>query len=108
MAKCSVLTTKIRLIGLSLVNHYVKRYRIATAPSGRFCAGAGWAGEPDGVNVCGTNLIMRKMDVDTLPDIYKGHADVTALLDSSGNLVATYYYDAVGNILEKRIPPEIQ
>ena len=65
-------------------------------------------GKPDGVNVCGTNLIMRKVGADTLPDIYKGHADVTALLDSSGNLVATYYYDAVGNILEKRIPPEIQ
>ena len=33
--------------------------------------------------------------------MYNGHGDVTALLDSDGNLVATYYYDAFGNIVEK-------
>ena len=52
-------------------------------------------------NVYGTNLIMRKVGADTLTYMYNGHADVTALLDSNGNLVATYYYDAFGNILEK-------
>jgi RHS repeat-associated protein len=31
--------------------------------------------------------------------MYNGHADVTALLDTAGNVVATYYYDAFGNIL---------
>lgn len=38
---------------------------------------------------------------DTLTYMYNGYADVTALLDNNGNLVATYYYDASGNILEK-------
>ncbi len=52
-------------------------------------------------NVYGTNLIMRKAGADALTYMYNGHADVTALLDSNGNLVATYYYDAFGNILEK-------
>ena len=52
-------------------------------------------------NVYGTNLIMRKVGADTLTYMYNGHADVTALLDSNGNLMATYYYDAFGNILEK-------
>ena len=52
-------------------------------------------------NVYGTNLIMRKVGADTLTYMYNGHADVTALLDNNGNLVATYYYDAFGNILEK-------
>jgi hypothetical protein len=31
--------------------------------------------------------------------MYNGHADVTALLNTAGNVVATYYYDAFGNIL---------
>ena len=33
--------------------------------------------------------------------MYNSHADVTALLDSTGAIVATYYYDAFGNIVEQ-------
>ena len=50
-------------------------------------------------NIYGINLIARKVGVDTLLYMYNGHADVTALLDTSGNVIATYYYDAFGNIL---------
>ncbi len=35
---------------------------------------------------------------DTYFYLYNGHADVTALLKPDGNIVATYYYDAFGNI----------
>jgi RHS repeat-associated protein len=52
-------------------------------------------------NMYGTNLISRLVGVQLLTYMYNGHADVTALLDTNGNLVATYYYDAFGNILEK-------
>ena len=31
--------------------------------------------------------------------MYNGHGDVTALIDSSGNILATDYYDSFGNIL---------
>jgi len=33
--------------------------------------------------------------------MYNGHGDVTALLNTAGDTVATYYYDIWGNILEK-------
>lgn len=33
--------------------------------------------------------------------MYNGHADITALIDTNGNIVASYYYDAFGNILEE-------
>jgi RHS repeat-associated protein len=33
--------------------------------------------------------------------MYNGHADVTALLDSAGTTVGTYYYDAFGNIVSQ-------
>ncbi|OQB24682.1 MAG: tRNA(Glu)-specific nuclease WapA precursor [Firmicutes bacterium ADurb.Bin182] len=58
-------------------------------------------GDQKAWNVYGINLISRQVDELTLTYMYNGHADVTALLDSNGNLVATYYYDAFGNILEK-------
>ncbi|WP_291581493.1 RHS repeat-associated core domain-containing protein [Clostridium sp. UBA6640] len=33
--------------------------------------------------------------------MYNGHADVTKLLNSNGDILASYYYDAFGNILEE-------
>ncbi len=52
-------------------------------------------------NVYGTNLVKRMIeDGTTLYYMYNGHADVTALLDTEGNLVGSYYYDAWGNLLE--------
>jgi RHS repeat-associated protein len=56
-------------------------------------------------NLYGTNLLARtikegKSDV-TLYYSYNGHADVTALVTEQGEIVATYYYDAFGNILEQ-------
>jgi RHS repeat-associated protein len=63
------------------------------------------SGDQTGRNVYGINLLTRqaKDDTDTpaytLTYMYNGHADVTALLDTAGNVVATYYYDAFGNIL---------
>jgi len=57
------------------------------------------AGDQTGRNVYGINLLTRQVEEDTLTYMYNGHADVTALLDTAGNVVATYYYDAFGNIL---------
>ncbi len=51
-------------------------------------------------NIYGINLLMRNVEGDTLFYLYNGHADVTALIDTSGAIVASYYYDAFGNILE--------
>jgi len=51
-------------------------------------------------NVYGTNLISRKMEEDTAYYMYNAHGDVTALIDEEGNILATYYYDAFGNIVE--------
>ena len=49
---------------------------------------------------CGLNLLMRMLTV-KLHYLYNGHADVTALINTStGEVSATYYYDAFGNILE--------
>lgn len=46
---------------------------------------------------------MRQADGLNLYYMYNGHADVTALVDaSSGNVRATYYYDAFGNIQEEK------
>lgn len=47
-------------------------------------------------NVYGTNLISRKVETETLFYLYNGHADVTALVDSTGTVQASYYYDAFG------------
>ena len=46
-------------------------------------------------------MIARTVDGQTLSYMYNGHADVTALLDNTGAIVATYYYDAFGNIVEQ-------
>ena len=51
-------------------------------------------------NVYGTNLISRNVDGQTAFYLYNGHSDVTALIDGQGNNLATYYYDAFGNITE--------
>jgi RHS repeat-associated protein len=51
-------------------------------------------------NVYGTNLLMREVAGDTYYYLYNGHADVTTLITAEGNIAATYYYDAFGNILE--------
>ena len=52
-------------------------------------------------NVYGTNLVKRMIEDGTmLYYMYNGHSDVTALLDTEGNLVGSYYYDAWGNLLE--------
>ena len=51
-------------------------------------------------NVYGTNLLSRTMDGQAMYYMYNGHADVTALLDANGQVVASYYYDAFGNPVE--------
>lgn len=54
-----------------------------------------------GYNVYGLNLLKRTVGGVTYNYLYNGHADVIAIVDSNGNLAATYYYDAFGNILEQ-------
>jgi len=58
-------------------------------------------GDVTGRNTYGVNLLMRSVGADTFYYMYNGHADVTALLSTSGTIIATYYYDAFGNILEQ-------
>jgi len=58
-------------------------------------------GDQTGRNVYGINLLTRQVGVDTFLYMYNGHADVTALLSTTGTVVATYYYDAFGNILDQ-------
>ena len=48
-------------------------------------------------NVYGTNLVSRTAGGQTLYYMYNGHADVTALIGTTEQTVATYYYDAFGN-----------
>jgi len=52
-------------------------------------------------NLYGTNLLMRTVGDESYYYVYNGHADVTALIDKTGNIAATYYYDVFGNILEE-------
>ncbi|HHV41888.1 MAG TPA: RHS repeat-associated core domain-containing protein, partial [Clostridiaceae bacterium] len=52
-------------------------------------------------NLHGTNLLMRTVGYESYYYLYNGHADVTALVNKNGNIAATYYYDAFGNILEQ-------
>ena len=52
-------------------------------------------------NVYGTNLISRELDGEKVYYIYNGHGDVTGLLSESGTEIASYYYDAFGNITEQ-------
>jgi RHS repeat-associated protein len=58
-------------------------------------------GNEIGRNVYGINLLTREADGATYNYLYNGHGDVTALVDLSGTVVGTYYYDAFGNILEQ-------
>ncbi|MDQ2087851.1 RHS repeat-associated core domain-containing protein [Herbivorax sp. ANBcel31] len=52
-------------------------------------------------NLYGLNLLMRDVDGESYYYMYNGHADVTALIKTTiGEIAATYYYDAFGNILE--------
>ena len=43
----------------------------------------------------------RNVDNQAAFYLYNGHADVTSLIDGQGNNLATYYYDAFGNIIEQ-------
>ncbi|HWR60163.1 MAG TPA: RHS repeat-associated core domain-containing protein, partial [Clostridia bacterium] len=52
-------------------------------------------------NVYGSNLLMREAENEQYYYMYNGHGDVTALLGTSGEVAATYYYDAFGNITEE-------
>ena len=60
-----------------------------------------YLGDQIGRNVYGINLLTRQVGGDILIYMYNGHADVTALLNTAGSIVATYYYDAFGNILDQ-------
>ena len=57
-------------------------------------------GDVTGRNVYGLNLLIRTVGIDTFYYMYNGHADVTALLTPAGQVAASYYYDAFGNVLE--------
>ncbi|WP_035381790.1 RHS repeat-associated core domain-containing protein, partial [Fervidicella metallireducens] len=59
------------------------------------------SGEELARNIYGTNLIQRKASGQIYNYLYNGHADVTTLIDPSGAIAASYYYDAFGNILEE-------
>jgi hypothetical protein len=56
-------------------------------------------------NIYGINLLARELRNQSVREIvyymYNGHADVTALLDMTGQVIDTYYYDAFGNIMEE-------
>jgi RHS repeat-associated protein len=52
-------------------------------------------------NTYGTNLISREVDGSQVYYLYNGHGDVTGLLSNSGTIIASYYYDAFGNIVEE-------
>ncbi|MEN6312661.1 MAG: S8 family serine peptidase [Clostridiaceae bacterium] len=52
-------------------------------------------------NVYGINLISMTSGSETLHYMYNGHADVTTLIDNTGAVKASYYYDAFGNILDQ-------
>jgi len=51
-------------------------------------------------NTYGTGILSRAAGNDTAYYMYNGHGDVTALLNSTGSVLTTYYYDAFGNLLE--------
>ncbi|WP_148134550.1 RHS repeat-associated core domain-containing protein [Candidatus Formimonas warabiya] len=58
------------------------------------------AGNQTARNIWGTSLISRNVSGITAYYMYNGHGDVTALINSAGTILATYYYDAFGNIPE--------
>ena len=59
------------------------------------------SGKQTAKNVYGLNLVSRKVDNKTLYYMYNGHADVTALIDETGTVVASYDYDAFGVVLNE-------
>lgn len=62
--------------------------------------------EVDGENsekarsVYGSKLISRTINGENLYYLYNGHGDVTKLVNGEGKEVASYYYDAFGEIVE--------
>ncbi|SFB37041.1 Ig-like domain-containing protein, partial [Clostridium frigidicarnis] len=53
-----------------------------------------------GRNVYGLNLLMRKVGDTEAYYMYNGHGDVTNLLDGTGKIIGSYYYDAFGKVEE--------
>ena len=51
-------------------------------------------------SVYGSKLISRTINGENLYYLYNGHGDVTKLVNSEGKEVASYYYDAFGEIVE--------
>ncbi|USB32579.1 S8 family serine peptidase [Paenibacillus sp. YPG26] len=58
------------------------------------------SGKQTAFNLYGTNLLTRKVGDEKYSYLYNGHADVTALVNDSGEVKASYYYDAFGNIAQ--------
>ncbi|MGN0547752.1 MAG: RHS repeat domain-containing protein, partial [Acutalibacteraceae bacterium] len=59
------------------------------------------SGEEIARNVYGINLISRESGNQTVNYLYNGHGDVTSLIDQSGEILASYYYDVYGKITEQ-------
>lgn len=53
-------------------------------------------------NTQGVNLISREIEGKEAYYLYNGHVDITSLVDDAGKEIASYYYDAFGNILEEK------
>lgn len=53
-----------------------------------------------GRNIYGNNLASRIIDGKKVYYLYNGHGDVTRLVGEDGAILAKYYYDAFGNLLE--------
>jgi RHS repeat-associated protein len=51
-------------------------------------------------NVYGLSRISRTLNGEKAYYLYNGHGDVTALVSANKTILARYYYDAFGNILE--------
>ncbi|MDF2531106.1 MAG: repeat-associated core domain protein, partial [Clostridia bacterium] len=58
------------------------------------------AGTQTAANLYGMNLVSRTADSETAYYLYNGHADVVGLINTAGDTLATYYYDAFGNATE--------
>lgn len=58
------------------------------------------SGKQTAFNLYGTNLLTRKAGTEQYYYLYNGHADVTALVNNAGEVKASYYYDAFGNVTE--------
>ncbi|MFZ5352577.1 MAG: RHS repeat-associated core domain-containing protein [Bacillota bacterium] len=58
------------------------------------------AGSETARNIYGTSLLVRQAEGQTAYYMYNAHGDVTALLGADGTILASYYYDAFGNITE--------